>query len=419
MLSKLEKIIKSMSKKQITSIFPLLTVNFIGALGYSVILPFLVYLVRDFGGNEIIYGLMGAVYPAFQLIGGPVLGKWSDKIGRRKILLLSQIGTLISWLIFIVAFFVPQITYFEFTFEGEAILFTLPLIVLFVARAFDGLTGGNVSVANAYLADISTPQTRKKNFGKMSSAMNLGFIVGPVLSGLIAATASGELKTVILSAFISLVGVFIIQFLLKESKTEETEEEKSQSSSTKPSIWKVKDVPIMMVLYFLIFLSFNFFYATFPIYAADILKWSPSQLGPFFTVLSGVMIFTQGPGLNYLNDHFNEKQLFVAGSILLIAMFCCLTFTNTIIIYVAAVLFGLGNGLMWPSFLSILSTKGTKNQQGAIQGFAGSFGSFASIIGLIAGGFIFGFLQQKIFILSAATMLLVLVVGAFIKVDKE
>lgn len=410
---------KEVSFEKKFSIFPLLTVNFIGALGYSVILPFLVYLVRDFGGNEIIYGLMGAVYPAFQLIGGPILGRWSDKIGRRKILLLSQIGTLISWLIFIAAFFVPQITYFDFNFEGEAILFTLPLIVLFIARAFDGLTGGNISVANAYLADISTPQTRKKNFGKMSSAMNLGFIVGPVLSGLIAATASGELKTVILSAFISLVGVFIIQFLLKESKTEETEQENSPSSTVKPGIWKVKDVPIMMALYFLIFLAFNFFYATFPIYAADILHWNPSQLGPFFTVLSGVMIFTQGPGLNYLNDHFNEKQLFVAGSILLIIMFICLIFTNTIVIYVAAVLFGLGNGLMWPSFLSILSTKGTRNQQGAIQGFASSFGSFASIIGLIAGGFIFGFLQQKIFILSAVTMLLVLVVGAFIKIDKE
>ncbi|PTB97774.1 MFS transporter [Marivirga lumbricoides] len=402
------------------SILPLLTVNFIGALGYSVILPFLVYLVRDFGGNEIIYGLMGAVYPAFQLIGGPILGKWSDKIGRRKILLLSQIGTLASWLIFIVAFFVPHITFFEFTFKEDAILFTLPLIILFVARAFDGLTGGNISVANAYLADISTPQTRKKNFGKMSSAMNLGFIVGPVLSGLIAATASGELKTVILSAFISLVGVFIIQFLLKESKSGEPDDNSAADlPSSKPAIWKVKDVPIMMVLYFLIFLAFNFFYATFPIYAADILQWDPSQLGPFFTVLSGVMIFTQGPGLNYLNDHFNEKQLFVAGSILLILMFGCLTFTNTIIIYVGAVLFGLGNGLMWPSFLSIFSTKGTKNQQGAIQGFASSFGSFASIIGLVAGGFIFGYLEQRIFMLSAATMLLVLIVGAFINVEKD
>lgn len=401
------------------SIFPLLTVNFIGALGYSVILPFLVYLVRDFGGNEIIYGLMGAVYPAFQLIGGPILGRWSDKIGRRKILLLSQIGTLVSWLIFIVAFFVPQITYLDFTFKGEAILFTLPLLVLFVARAFDGLTGGNISVANAYLADISTPQTRKKNFGKMSSAMNLGFIVGPVLSGLIAATASGELKTVILSAFISLVGVFIIHFSLKESRKENSDGESFEGSQAKISIWKVKDVPIMMALYFLIFLAFNFFYATFPIYAADILKWAPSQLGPFFTVLSGVMIFTQGPGLNYLNDHFNEKQLFVMGSIFLIIMFICLIFTNTIVIYVAAVLFGIGNGLMWPSFLSILSTKGNNNQQGAIQGFASSFGSFASILGLIAGGFIFGFLQQRIFILSAVTMFLVLLVGAFIKIDKE
>ncbi len=404
-----------------TNLLPLFTINFIGALGYSIILPFLVYLVQDFGGNEVIYGLMGAVYPAFQLIGGPILGRWSDKVGRKKVLLISQIGTFISWLIFLVAFFVPQTNLFTFDYSGETVLFTLPLIVLFVARACDGLTGGNISVANAYLADISTSKTRKKNFGKMSSAMNLGFIIGPVISGYIAALASGKLKTVILAAFISFVAIFIIQFLLKNPRNGSSDNEQLDSStedgSKSVSVWSIPQVPLMVVLFFLIYLAFNFFYATFPIYAANVLKWNSAQLGPFFAVLSGVMILTQGPGLSYLNDHFNEKQLFFAGGILLIAMFYCLTFTDIYVIYTGAVLFGLGNGLMWPSFLSILSTKGSKKQQGAIQGVANSFGSAASIIGLIAGGFIFGLIQQQIFILSCVTMGVVLLVGIFMKVE--
>jgi len=103
--SKLHNLLKGNGK---VNLIPLLSVNFIGALGYSIILPFLVYLVKDFGGNEVIYGLMGAVYPAFQLIGGPILGKWSDKVGRKKVLLISQIGTFVSWLVFIIAFFVPH-----------------------------------------------------------------------------------------------------------------------------------------------------------------------------------------------------------------------------------------------------------------------------------------------------------------------
>jgi len=400
------------------NLLPLLSVNLIGALGYSIILPFLVYLVKDFGGNEVIYGIMGAVYPAFQLIGGPILGKWSDKVGRKKVLLISQIGTFASWLIFMVAFFVPQAELFGFQYAESSVLFTLPLLILFVARAFDGLTGGNVSVANAYLSDISDKSNRKKNFGKMSAAMNLGFIIGPLISGYIAALASGELKTVILAAVISFVAIFIIKFLLKESNEQAPEDaDSNDQKKTQISVWKIDQVPLMVILFFLIYLAFNFFYATFPIYAANILKWDSARLGPFFAVLSGVMILVQGPGLSYLNDHFSEKQLFFTGGLLLICMFYCLTYTNIYLIYSGAVLFGLGNGLMWPSFLSILSTKGTKQQQGAIQGVANSFGSAASIIGLIAGGFIFGLIQQQIFILSCVSMGIVLVVGLFMKVE--
>ena len=106
LLGLLEKIKTAFTGSGKVNILPLLSVNFIGALGYSIILPFLVYLVKDFGGNEVIYGLMGAVYPAFQLVGGPILGKWSDRVGRKKVLLISQIGTFVSWLVFIIAFFV-------------------------------------------------------------------------------------------------------------------------------------------------------------------------------------------------------------------------------------------------------------------------------------------------------------------------
>ncbi|GAB3337981.1 MFS transporter [Marivirga atlantica] len=371
LLGLLEKIKTAFTGSGKVNILPLLSVNFIGALGYSIILPFLVYLVKDFGGNEVIYGLMGAVYPAFQLVGGPILGKWSDRVGRKKVLLISQIGTFVSWLVFIIAFFVPQTDLFKFNYSGSLVLFTLPLLVLFIARAFDGLTGGNISVANAYLSDISDKSNRKKNFGKMSSAMNLGFIIGPVISGYIAALNNGELKTVILAAIISFVAIFIIQFLLKNPKNDDNSEQKTAQQNTSTqidiSVWKIKQVPLMVALFFLIYLAFNFFYATFPIYAANILEWDSAKLGPFFAVLSGVMILVQGPGLSYLNDYFSEKQLFFVGGILLIGMFYCLTFTNVYIIYTGAILFGLGNGLMWPSFLSILATKGTKQQQGAIQ----------------------------------------------------
>src|SRR5512146_869570 len=135
-------------QKKNIPLFPILLVNFIGTLGFSIVLPFLIFLVTRFGGNAMVYGIMGAVYPAFQLIGAPLLGKWSDIYGRKKILLLSQAGTLIGWAIFLTAFFLPstELIHVNLSFTGSFLL-TLPLVILFLGRAIDGLTGGNISVA--------------------------------------------------------------------------------------------------------------------------------------------------------------------------------------------------------------------------------------------------------------------------------
>ncbi|MCZ6693772.1 MAG: MFS transporter, partial [Bacteroidetes bacterium] len=136
----------NLSKTTDIPLYPVLMVNFIGMLGYSIIMPFLVFLVNRFGGNEFIYGLVGSIYPAFQFFGAPILGRLSDRYGRKKILMISQAGTLIAWMIFIVALIVPveSITSVESGVVGSFII-TLPLLLLVFARALDGLTGGNIS----------------------------------------------------------------------------------------------------------------------------------------------------------------------------------------------------------------------------------------------------------------------------------
>lgn len=141
----------STAKKQ-TQLFPILLTNFIGTLGFSIVLPFLVFLVKDFGGNAIVFGILfgilSATYPAFQLIGAPILGRWSDFYGRKKVLLLSNGGTVIGWIFFLLALFMPVEKLFSFdsALIGTFVI-TLPLLILFLARAIDGITGGNISVA--------------------------------------------------------------------------------------------------------------------------------------------------------------------------------------------------------------------------------------------------------------------------------
>ena len=137
-------------------------------------------------------------YPAFQLIGAPLLGRWSDNFGRKKVLLLSNIGTSVGWILFLFALFLSS----ERSFSIDSVYFgtiviIVPLLVLFLARAIDGLTGGNISVANAYLADLSSDKTRSKNFGKMAISSNLGFILGPALAGILGGTIYGEILPVL------------------------------------------------------------------------------------------------------------------------------------------------------------------------------------------------------------------------------
>lgn len=410
------------------SLYPILSVNFVGTLGFSIVLPFLIFLVTRFGGNALIYGIMGATYSAFQLIGAPILGKWSDLQGRRKILLLSQVGTLISWFIFLLAMFLPVSNMLEVNsrFLGTFTL-TLPLIVLFFARALDGITGGNVSVANAYLADITTEDKRSENFGKMAISSNLGFVVGPALAGLLGATAWGETLPVLAAVVISTIATFIIIFMLPESKPCILEKDPEALNVRKvlgqeqkecyritskeniriKDILKLKNIPYLLTIYFLIFLGFNFFYVAFPAHAVQGLNWELADTGIFFSFLSIMMVLVQGPVLSKASKKWTDGTLVIAGSFILAASFILFLSAENWMIYSGAALLALGNGIMWPSVLSILSRAAEEKYQGTIQGVASSGGSLASIIGLIAGGILYEFSGSGIFVLSAAIIFIV------------
>ncbi len=414
------------------NIFPILLVNFIGILGYSIVIPILIFIVIDLGGNGFIYGILGAMYPFFQLIGAPILGKMSDRIGRKKVLIVSQAGTFIAWLLFLLAFILPKTTLWssDSEFTGNYIM-TLPLILLFVARIFDGFTGGNVSVANAYLSDVSTDDNRDKNFGMMGASTSLGFVLGPAVAGILASTFLGEALPIILAAIISLIAIFVIALKLPESNPcvvdtgnlgfrsfrrffqvehKECYTDDTGNVDNSNSFWKIlklKDIPLLYAVYFLTFLAFSLFYAGLPIYASTILEWSPTELGVFLAYSSIIMILVQGPLLSYLSGKVSNIFCIAIGSILLALSFYFLSISNLIILYLANTLLSLGNGLMWPSFLSLLSKTGNPQMQGAIQGYGNSMGSFASIFGLILGGVLFESIQMTVFMIGSGIFLLI------------
>ncbi len=404
------------------SIYPILSVNFVGTLGFSIVMPFLVYLVTRWGGNALIYGVMGATYSLFQLIGAPILGRWSDRIGRRKVLLLSQVGTLISWIILLVALYLPltNLLSVNSVLLGEFTL-TLPLIVLFIARAADGITGGNVSVANAYLADVSTDANRKANYGKMAISSNLGFVLGPALAGVLGATAMGEKLPVLAALVISIVAAILIIVKLPESNPcalskhpdgnnvrkvfgQEMKPCYQPTADKKISLGKIlrmRNLKPLFLIYFLIMLAFNLFYIAYPVFVVKTLNWTITQTGIFFTVLSSFMVIVQGPVLSRLSGKFTDTMLISIGGLILAIGFMLFTSTNIVLIYGAAALMAIGNGVMWPSTMAAMSKAGGEKYQGIVQGYAGSGGAIASIIGLLAGGLMYGYLESAIFLISA------------------
>ena len=421
-----------MAKAGAVTLLPILVVNFIGTLGFSLVLPFLVFLVTDWGGNALVYGLTGATYSAFQLVGAPVLGRWSDRYGRRRVLLLSQTGTLVSWLIFLGAFALPRTELWrvDSAITGQFVL-TLPLLVLIAARALDGVTGGNVSVANAYLADVTTEAQRATAFGKMAVSSNLGFVLGPAIAGLLGGTVLGPVVPVGAAAAISLVATLGILYRLPESnpcvlasnperlnvrklfgqEQRDCFETRGAPKLSAAQLVRRRGLPTLLTMHFLVMLSFNFFYVTFPIFAVGVLGWSLPATGTFFAVMGLLMVVVQGPVYGSVARRVREPLLIVGGSVILAAGFWLFDSRTTVAIYGAVLLMAVGNGVMWPSVQALLSKAAGETYQGAVQGLAGSLGAVASVAGLVLGGLLYATLGPRVFWVSAAVILAVSLVG--------
>ena len=261
----------------------------------------------------------------------------------------------------------------------------------------------------------------------MAMSSSLGFIIGPSLAGLLGATQFQEVLPVVAAALMSLLAVFLIRFKLPESTLKPINPSLQQDSIKKvysyeqkecykmkgcedqrlPTVFSIPHVPYMLVIYFLTFLGFSFFYASFPMHALKQLQWNSLELGIFFTVLSALMILVQGPFLGYLSDKINEDKLILLGSFLLVANFVIMSIGSDVLIYTAAILFAIGNGLMWPSYLAVLSKLGGDKQQGSVQGTANSAGSLASILGLILGGYFYGLIGPSVFLGTAGVLAIV------------
>ena len=186
---------------------------FVDLLGFGLILPLLPYYADSYGATPVIVGLLVASYAAAQLIGAPLLGRLSDRLGRRPVLLLSVAGTFVGFLL--LGFAAPLGQLLANWVAPQAVNAVI-LGVLFLSRILDGLTGGNITVAQAYIADVTDEQNRAKGLGLIGAAFGLGFIIGPAAGGALSQWGYGTPAFV--AAAVSFSNLIAIFFLLPESR---------------------------------------------------------------------------------------------------------------------------------------------------------------------------------------------------------
>ncbi len=176
-------------------------------------------------------------------------------------------------------------------------------------------------------------------------------------------------------------------------------------AARKLSIAEILALPsmkLLLALYFLVFFAFNLFYVAFPVYAATGIGWSLLEIGVYFAAMGLMMALVQGPILARISERWSERQRVLGGSIVLALSFPFFASGSTLMIYIGTALLAVGNGVMWPSLLAILSGTADRSVQGAVQGFAGSAGAVASIAGLLLGGAVYQWFGSGVFLISAA-----------------
>lgn len=365
----------------------LIFVCVINSLGFGIIVPLIYSYGKKFGINEQTVGILTASFSVAQFFATPLLGSLSDKWGRKPVLVISLIGTCASFFLFATA---------------------QSVIMLFAARILDGLTGGNISVAQAMISDTSTNEDRAKKFGILSSAFGFGFVIGPALGGLL--SKYGMQVPFYFAAGIALMGALAAAFLLKETNDKKQEKDgKEKKSFTFASIVTALKMPVIGTAVFIGFLltmaQFTMIIG-FQTYSVDGLKLSPQNVGLLYAGfgVTGILMQLCVP---FFEKIFPSKSVILMWSTVLClgAMFLA-GFMTAVLTFIACIyVYGMFNGLRNPMLNAIIANHNDEERQGEILGVNQSYASIGQTLGPIAAGMVTVFSKHAPFFLSALFIL--------------
>ncbi|HEX8370039.1 MAG TPA: MFS transporter [Pyrinomonadaceae bacterium] len=346
---------------------------FIDLLGFGIVIPALPYYVESeaFKATPFDIGLLFASYSLMQFIFSPILGSLSDKYGRRPILFFSLLGSALGYL-----------------FIGYA----FALWMVFAGRIIAGITGGNLSTAQAYIADVTTRENRAKGMGLFGATFGLGFIFGPAIGGIL--SRYGIQVPFLFAAVLSFVNAILLYFILPETIQKgvfgETEKRKNRLAELFESLRDAR-FGTLAAIYFFLVTAFSIMTYAFVLYTIFRFGYSAEQNGYIFAFIGALAVIFQGGFFNRLVNKFGENSLTVVGCLMMTAAFFAIPYIApdygglSGLLAVVAVM-AIGNALAAPALSSLASKISSEKEQGKALGVMQSGASLARAIGPAVGG---------------------------------
>jgi DHA1 family tetracycline resistance protein-like MFS transporter len=362
---------------------------FVNLVGFGIIIPLLPFYAQTFGASPFIVGLLFAIFSLCQLVASPVLGDLSDRWGRRPILVFSLAGTVVSFVMLALAH---------------------SIVMLFLARIVDGLSGGNISTARAYVADVTEPKDRAKAYGLLGAAFGLGFIFGPALSGVLARVS--YTAPIWAAAGLTLVATIMAWAWLPET-VHRTHAGTGNPLQYLPEMLTRPIVRRVLVIDFAFWFSFAIFQTTFALFAAARFGFDAARTGYYFAGFGLLGAIIQGGFIRPLVHRFGDKTTFLVGLAFGVAGLVGSGLTHSVGVFaVMLVPLALGMGFGMPTLSSLVSRSAHGHEQGRIQGAASAIESLSRTVGPVWGtALLQGVGESSPFVSAAAFLLVTLLLG--------
>jgi DHA1 family tetracycline resistance protein-like MFS transporter len=335
---------------------------FVNLIGFGIIIPLLPFYAETFGASPLVIGLLFAIYSLCQLIASPALGDLSDRWGRRPILIFSLVGTVVSFAMLALAH---------------------SIVMLFVARMVDGLSGGNISTARAYVADVTEPKDRARAYGLIGAAFGLGFIMGPALSGVLAQVS--YTAPIWAAAGLTFVAAAMAFFWLPET-VHRAHAGSGNPLSYLPALLHRPAMRRMLAVDFIYWFAFSIFQTTFALFAAERFAFDASRTGYFFAGFGVLGAVIQGGMIRPIVKRTGDKAMFIAGLLFSVVGLAAAAEAHSVLLFaVSLVPLAFGMGFGHPTVSSLVSRAGRDDEQGRVQGAAGAVESLGRTIGPVWG----------------------------------